>query len=116
MKTTVTIDGSRLVLSARITGWKIDETGTLTIPGSMTSISSKAFYGNGATRVVLPKNCGKIGSKAFADSAVRTVEIPGQVTSIADDAFDGCGKIMFISTDAKVKTYAAEHGFIVVAP
>ena len=53
---------------------------------------------------------------AFADSAVRNVVIPGPVTSIEDDAFSGCGNIMFISSDPVVKTFAAEHGFVVVEP
>ena len=68
------------------------------------------YYGN------RDKGCGTIGSRAFADSAVRVVEIPGPVVSIAEDAFDGCGKIMFISSDEKVRTYAEEHGFVVAAP
>lgn len=105
-----------LKLTARITGWKIDETGTLNIPSGMTSISVQAFYHQGATTIILPKGCGTIGSKAFADSAVRTVVIPGPVTTIADDAFEGCQDVMFISKDEKVKNYAAEHGFTVIEP
>ena len=105
-----------MTLSAKIDGWKITETGTLTIPGSVTSIPAQAFYHHAATRVVLPKGCKTIGSRAFADSAIRMVEIPGPVASIADDAFSGCGKIMFISKDEKVKNYAAQHGFVVIEP
>ncbi len=103
-------------LTAKISGWKIDETGTLTIPGGVLSIPEQAFYRHGATKVVVPEGCGMIGSKAFADSAVRTVVIPGPITSIADDAFDGCGRIMFISKDKKVKIFAADHGFVAVDP
>lgn len=105
-----------LKLTARITGWKIDETGTLAIPGSLTSIPEQAFYHHAATRVILPKGCKEIGSKAFANSAVRAIEIPGPVTYIADDAFEGCQDVMFISNDKKVKVFAANHGFIVVDP
>lgn len=105
-----------LKLTARITGWKIEETGTLVIPGSLTSIPAQAFYHDAATRVILPEGCKEIGSKAFANSAVRVVEFPGPVTSIAGDAFDGCGKIMFVSTDKTVKTFAKDHGFVVAAP
>ena len=53
---------------------------------------------------------------AFADSAVRNIVIPGSVTSIEDDAFSGCENIMLISSDPVVKTFAADHGFIVVKP
>ena len=103
-------------LTAQITGWKIQETGTLTIPESVTTIRSRAFYHHAATTVVLPKGCGTIGSMAFADSAVRNIVIPGPVISIEDDAFSGCGNVMFISSDPMVKTFAADHGFIVVKP
>ena len=80
------------------------------------SISVQAFYHQGATTIILPKGCGTIGSKAFADSAVRTVVIPGPVTTIADDAFEGCTDILFISSDETVKTFATKHGFVVAAP
>ncbi len=103
-------------LTAKISGWKIDETGTLTIPGGVLSIPAQAFYRHGATTLILPKGCGTIESKAFANSAVRTAVIPGPVTSIADDAFEGCTGIMFISKDEKVKTFAKKHGFMVAAP
>ncbi len=103
-------------LTAKISGWKIDETGTLTIPSGVLSIPAQSFYRHGATTLILPKGCGTIESKAFANSAVRTVVIPGPVTSIADDAFEGCTDIMFITNDEKMKTFAKKHGFMVAAP
>ena len=115
MKTNITVS-KEMKLTAKITGWKIQETGTLTIPESVTAIRSRTFYHHRATTVVLPKGCGTIGSMAFADSAVRNIVIPGPVISIEDDAFSGCGNVMFISSDPMVKTFAADHGFIVVKP
>ncbi len=105
-----------LKLTAKIAGWKIDETGTLSVPGSMTSVPEQAFYHHAATNVIMPEGCSKIESKAFANSAVRVIEIPGPVTFIADDAFAGCMKIMFVSSDETVKAYAADHGFVAVDP
>ena len=105
-----------MTLSAKIAGWEISETGTLTIPRGITSIPEQAFYHHGATTLILPEGCGTIGSMAFADSAIRNVVIPGPVISIVDDAFSGCGNIMFISSDPAVKNYAADHGFIVMEP
>ena len=105
-----------ILMAVKICGWDIEETGTLALPVDVKTVADQAFFGTAATRVVFPAGCGTIGNQAFGSSAVRTVVIPGPVTSISGSAFSGCGKIMFITTDPKVKTFAAEKGHIVVDP
>ena len=103
-------------LNVFISGWKIQETGTLTLPKSVTTIADEAFAGTGATTVILPDGCTQISAGAFRNSSVRTVFIPDTVTTITDGAFDGCGKIMFITDSTEAASYAASHGILVVAP
>ena len=60
------------------------KTGTLTIPSSVTSIRSSAFYGcSGLTSVTMPSNVTSIGDYAFYEcSDLTSVTLPSSVTSI----------------------------------
>ena len=74
---------------------------TLTLPASLKTIEAEAFMGDTSLdEVVLPEGIESIGSRAFANSSVKTVNLPATLTSIADDAFDGVTEI----------TVAAEQG------
>ncbi len=65
--------------------------GTLDLPEDLTAIADQAFMGDkNLGTVVLPDTLKTIGSKAFADSSIRSITFPASVTSIADDAFDHC--------------------------
>ena len=105
-----------LELKAGLSGWDIEETGTLEIPQSVERIGAEAFAGNAATTVEIPEGCVEIESGAFADSAARSVSIPSTVARIADDAFDGCGKIILVTANETAIGYAEEHGLLVAEP
>lgn len=99
----------------QITGWAIEETGTLMMPEDLETIEDHAFENTDATTVVINDVCTKIGSRAFAASSVRTIVIPGSVTEIAKDAFDGCGKIMVAAEEGtEAANYALENGMILI--
>ena len=115
MKVRITVsDGP--VLTAKLTGWDITETGTLTLPKKTTQILANAFEKTAATTVVIPQGCKTIGARAFANSGVRTVKIPASVTTIADDAFYSCGKIIMVTTNETAIEYAREHNMMVGVP
>ncbi len=105
-----------LVLTAKLKGWDIQETGTITLPGETVRILAEAFTGTAATTVVIPQGCTTIDSGAFMNSAVRTITIPASVQSIADDAFSGCGKIIMVTDNPAAVEYAAAHGILVAEP
>ncbi len=75
-----------------------------------------AFEKCAATTVKISGRCRIVGSRAFADSAVRTVHIPNSVTYIASDAFSGCARIIFRTNNQTAVSYANSHGFLVLAP
>ena len=60
-----------------------------TIPNSVTSIGSYAFYGcSGLTSVTIPNSVTSIGTEAFHGcSGLTSITIPNSVTSIGYDAF-----------------------------
>ena len=64
----------------------------MTIPDSVTSIGSGAFWGcTGLTSVTIGSNVTSIGGEAFSGCTGLTgVTIPDSVTSIGDYAFNGC--------------------------
>ena len=98
--------------SFRVTGWDIQETGTLTLPNKLKTVPDEAFAGSAATTVEIPAGCAAIGAGAFRNSGVRMVKVPESVTVIADDAFEGCGRIIFNTQGEAAVRYAGEHGFI----
>ena len=64
----------------------------VTIPNSVTSIGDYAFSGcSGLTSMSLPNSVTSIGNAAFADcSNLTTVNLPNTVTAIGGTAFSGC--------------------------
>ena len=64
---------------------------------SLTEIEASAFERTAAIVVYVPDSCGRIGSYAFRNSAVRQIRIPVGC-SIADTAFAGCVEVKIFGT------------------
>lgn len=109
-------DGSSSV-TLTVSGWDIEETGTLVLPDDLQEIGEDAFQYEAATRVVIPAGVTSIGPGAFAHSAVRTVVFMNPETEISPTAFGGCGRLMFIvsGSEGNVIDFAGENGCLVVA-
>ena len=71
----------------------------MTIPNSVTSIGSKAFFGcNGLTSVTIPNSVTSIGEYAFYGcSGLTSITIPNSVSSIKDGAFGGCSGLTSVT-------------------
>ena len=100
----------------KVTGWDIEETGSLVLPADTETIGEEAFQRTGATTLVLPENLASIGPRAFANSAVRTVYIPENV-QIDSSAFEGCQRLIFVTSGTGSSAdYAREHNDLILAP
>ena len=70
------------------------KTGAYTIPNSVTSIGSNAFYNCvGLTNVAIPDSVTNIEDNAFYASGLTVATIPDSVTSIGNYAFDLCSNL-----------------------
>ena len=103
-------------ITVQLTGWDIQETGTLTLPENLKVVPEEAFLGNGATTLVISPGCEAIRGNAFGNSRLRTVSVPESVTQIAENAFAGCGKIIFRTSNPVAVRFAAEHRMPVLSP
>ena len=85
---------------------------TTTIPNSVTSIESGAFYEcSGLTSITIPNGVTSIGGSAFNGcSGLTSVTIPNSVTSISDDAFHGCSGLTSVTIPNSV-TYIGVTAF-----
>ena len=85
-----------------------------TIPNSVTSIGSYAFYGcSSLTSINIPNSVTSIGSYAFDGcSSLTSINIPNSVTSIGDGAFYGCSSLTSINIPDSVTSigYGAFYG------
>ena len=71
------------------------------IPDSVTSIGSYAFYKCSALEDVhLGDSLKKIGSRAFAYTAIDGIYIPSKVTSIGSYAFYGCSGLASVDIES----------------
>ena len=72
---------------------------TTTIPNSVTSIGSYAFYGcYGLTSITIPNSVTSIGECAFFEcSGLTSITIPNGVTSIGSEAFNRCSGLTSIT-------------------
>ncbi len=100
----------------RLTGWNIPDPGTLDLPDDAETVEEQAFLGVDAAIVSFPSRLNTVGARAFADSSVRTVYFSGNDIDLASDAFDGCERLIFVTDNAAAIQYAADHGYLVIAP
>ncbi|HJI76863.1 MAG TPA: leucine-rich repeat protein [Clostridiales bacterium] len=72
---------------------------SVTIPDSVTSIGDSAFsYCRSLTSVTIPDSVTSIGEYAFYDcTSLTSVTIPDSVTSIGEHAFDGCTSLTSVT-------------------
>jgi uncharacterized protein YjdB len=75
------------------------KSGSYTIPNSVISIGSEAFYYcRGLTSVTIPNSVTSIGDRAFQNcSGLTSVTIPDSVTTIGDAAFSGCSSLISVT-------------------
>ena len=82
--------------------------GTLTIPESLSSISSYAFYGWGNISIVnfgTNSQVASIGNGAFRScTGIKSVQLPSGVISIGSEAFQGCVSLESITMQSAVKS------------
>ncbi|MBQ6858835.1 MAG: leucine-rich repeat domain-containing protein, partial [Clostridia bacterium] len=71
----------------------------------------EAFCGTEAERIALPDGAQKIGTRAFAASALEVIEIPKSVSEIAEDAFEGCEQLQIHGASGSyAEQYAGQQG------
>ncbi|MBR1457277.1 MAG: leucine-rich repeat protein, partial [Oscillospiraceae bacterium] len=86
---------------------------SITLPASVTSISSNAFYGTGLKSIVIPDGVTAISSNTFQNCAsLVSVTIPASVASISS-AFGGCSAltdVYYLGTQAQWDRVAISSG------
>jgi hypothetical protein len=85
------------------------ETGSYTVPGSVTSIGNYAFYECvGLSEIVIPSSVSTIGNYVFyGDLSLENVVIPDSVTTIGSGAFYGCAGLTAIAIPNSVTSIGA---------
>lgn len=83
---------------------------SVTIPSSVTVIDSYAFRGTGLTSVTIPRSVQTVSSNAFAEiDTLASVTIASGVGKIEENAFIGCAKLSNViiqGTTTMIDTYA----------
>ena len=99
-------DGSVLL------GYPSGKAGALSIPGSVTEIGGKAFYGcSGLTEAAIPEGVSKIGDRAFGNCEnLASVTIPESVAEIGDFAFTCCRSLNGVTIPESV-TEISDYAF-----
>jgi hypothetical protein len=100
--------------SITLTGYTTPPTGSLLIPGGVTSLGTVALdFDYSLTSVVIPSSVTSIGYQAFYyDEYLTSVTIPSSVTSIGTQAFFACVRLPSITIPSSVTSisfYAFEY-------
>ena len=84
---------------------------SVTIPNSVTSIGSRAFYGcSDLTSVEIPNSVTQIGDYAFLScSGLTSVTIPNSVASLVSSAFSGCTGLTSIIVESGNEKYDSRN-------
>jgi len=77
---------------------------SVTIPDSVSSIGSYAFDSNKLVSVTIPDSVTTISSSAFANNSLESVSIPDSVTSIGDGAFGDNSSLRSVIFDGPAAT------------
>ena len=77
---------------------------SVSIPNSVTSITSYAFYGTGLTSVSFGTGVTSIGTAAFATTALTSVVVPSGVTTLPDSVFSGTSSLTSVTLPAGLVT------------
>ena len=82
-----------------------------TIPGTVTTIGSWAFYGcSGLTSVTIPGSVTTIGTNAFTYcSGLTGITIPSSVYSLGENVFSGCSGLESISVESGNKNFDSRN-------
>lgn len=91
-----------------------DNSSSVTIPDSVTSIGSSAFYHcSSLMSITIPDSVTSIGEYAFYGcEKLTSITIPGSVTSIGNGAFGSCKKLMNITFEGTLAQWnAIEKGY-----
>ena len=102
--------GAQLYKGAKAPCVEPAPSGALTIPATLggkpvTIIGGDAFYGcTGLTGVTMPNTVTSFASSAFYGSGLEAMEIPDTVTSIGPSAFQGCASLESVTIPSSVTT------------
>lgn len=82
----------------------------ITLPSTITSIESGAFYGTSITSFNYPQNLTSISSWVFQNTNLKEFAVPEKVTEINDNAFKECYDLVKITIPKSV-TYIGTDAF-----
>ena len=89
------------------------KSGAYTIPSSVTSIGTSAFwFCRGLTGVVIPPSVTSIGDSAFGYCGLTGVTIPASVTTIGSGAFSSCDNLTNITVNDSNPNYSSQDGVL----
>ena len=78
------------------------------VEDGVTAIEEEAFWGSGATEIIIPDSVTTIGKSAFQDcERLKTIDIPESVTSIGKCAFLNCSRLPSIIIPSSVTSIEA---------
>ena len=87
---------------------------SITIPESVTSIGSSAFYYcTSLTSITIPENVTSINSYTFYNClGLTSIEIPKNITNIQTDAFTRCNNLVSINVSEENTNYSSINGIL----